>query len=77
MIMENTVKETAGEIQARVEGKGNPYSNGRGRAIMERLIQDKKEEQEKAKQEYQQNPEIRKMYDRLEQKTIAKNSYGK
>lgn len=67
-MMENTIKETARDIQARVEAKGNPYANGKGKAILERLIQDKKEEQEKAKKEYQQNPEIRKMYAELKEK---------
>jgi hypothetical protein len=75
--MEKTIRETAKEIQARVEAKGNPYANGKGRAIMERLIQEKKQEQENAIREYQQNPEIRKMYDRLEQKTIVKENHGK
>lgn len=75
--MEQTIKETAKEIKARVEAKGNPYANGRGRAIVERMIREKKEEQENAIREYQENPEIRKMYDLLEQKTMGKNSYGK
>jgi effector-binding domain-containing protein len=71
-VMEKTMAETVKEIKERVEAKGNPYANGRGKAILQRLIQDKKDEQERAKREYQENPELRKMYAELkEQQRIA------
>jgi hypothetical protein len=72
MIMEKTMTEAVKEIKERVEAQGNPYANGKGKAILQRLIQDKKDEQERAKREYEENPEIRRMYAELkEQQRIA------
>jgi hypothetical protein len=68
--MEKTMTEAVKEIKERVEAQGNPYANGKGKAILQRLIQDKKDEQERAKREYEENPELRKMFDRLEKKTF-------
>jgi hypothetical protein len=73
MIMEKTMTEAVKEIKERVEAQGNPYANGKGKAILQRLIQDKKDEQERAKREYEENPELRKMFDRLEKKTFKKH----